>query len=132
MLTAPICESIAATPRASIIRLDLEGQPFTYRAGQAAYLRPAGALKKRPYSIASAPEQTSVNGMLEFLVQTDSTSAGALGPADVRRGTVVNVEGPLGSFVFPAHPKEGHFLFIAGGTGIAPLHSMMWHALLAE
>ena len=30
------------------------------------------------------------------------------------------------------HPRERRFLFIAGGTGIAPLRSMLWHALLAE
>jgi ferredoxin-NADP reductase len=35
--------------------------------------------------------------------------------------------------VFPAeHPVEQNFLFVAGGTGIAPLRSMLWHALLAE
>ncbi len=33
---------------------------------------------------------------------------------------------------FPAHPRERRFLFIAGGTGIAPLRSMLWHTLLAE
>ena len=38
---------------------------------------------------------------------------------------------PLGSFVFPKSPREGRFLFIAGGTGIAPLRSMIRHAVLA-
>ena len=66
----PIRESIAATPRAHIIRLDLQGQSFPYLAGQAAYLQPEGAEKRRPYSIASAPEQTAQNGRIEFLVQT--------------------------------------------------------------
>ena len=70
MPTFRIRDAIPATPRAHIIRLDLEGQPFPYRAGQAAYLQPRGASKRRPYSIASAPEETARHGLIEFLVQT--------------------------------------------------------------
>jgi NAD(P)H-flavin reductase len=133
MLTLPIRDTEPATPRAHIIRLDLQGQPFTYRAGQAAYIQPAGADKRRPYSIASAPEETAQNDQLEFLVQTDATGASGLTPDLIRPGTLATVDGPLGSFVFPAeHPIEQNFLFVAGGTGIAPLRSMLWHALLAE
>jgi NAD(P)H-flavin reductase len=133
MLTLPIHDAEPATPRAHIIRLDLQGQPFTYRAGQAAYIQPAGADKRRPYSIASAPEETAQNDQLEFLVQTDATGASGLTPDLIRPGTLATVDGPLGSFVFPAeHPIEQNFLFVAGGTGIAPLRSMLWHALLAE
>jgi ferredoxin-NADP reductase len=133
MLTLPIRDTEPATPRAHIIRLDLQGQPFTYRAGQAAYLQPAGADKRRPYSIASAPEETAQHDQLEFLVQIDATGASGLLPDLIRPGTLATVDGPLGSFVFPAeHPVEQNFLFIAGGTGIAPLRSMLWHTLLAE
>ena len=35
------------------------------------------------------------------------------------------------SFVFPEHPRERRFLFIAGGTGIAPLRAMIRHAVLS-
>jgi NAD(P)H-flavin reductase len=132
MLTLPIRESIEATPRATIIRLDLHGRPFSYRAGQAVLLQPQGTAKPRPYSIASAPEQSSKNGWLEFLVQTDAAGTTGVAKEAIRPGTLVDIEGPLGSFQFPEHPRERRFLFIAGGTGIAPLRSMMWHALLAE
>ena len=132
MLTLPIRESIPATPRAHIIRLDLRGESFAYRAGQAAYLHPEGVAKRRPYSIASAPEQTSVTGLLEFLVQIDADGTSGVPKDAIQPGVFVTVEGPIGKFQFPEHPRERHFLFIAGGTGIAPLHSMLWHALLAE
>jgi ferredoxin-NADP reductase len=132
MPTFPIREAIPATPRAHIIRLDLQGQSFQYRAGQAAYLQPEGADKRRPYSIASAPEETALNGLIEFLVQTESNGSSGLTPDLIRPGTPVALEGPLGSFTFPPHPRERRFLFIAGGTGIAPLRSMLWHTLLAE
>jgi NAD(P)H-flavin reductase len=127
----PIRDSIAATPRARIIRLDLQGQAFPYLAGQAAYLQPQGADKRRPYSIASAPEETAQHGAIEFLVQSGADGSG-LAVDLLRPGTPVAIDGPLGSFTFPAHPLERRFVFIAGGTGIAPLRSMLWHTLLAE
>ena len=132
MPTFPIKEAIPATPRAHIIRLDLQGQSFPYQAGQAAFLQPQGAEKRRPYSMASAPEETARYGLIEFLVQTGTDPASGLTPNLIQPGTPVAVEGPLGSFTFPAHPSERQFVFIAGGTGIAPLRSMLWHALLAE
>ena len=132
MPTFIIREALPATPRAHIIRLYLQGQPFSYLAGQAAYLRPQGADKRRPYSIASAPEETAQHGLIEFLVQTAGNGSSGLTPGLIGAGTPVEVEGPLGSFTFPPHPRERRFLFIAGGTGIAPLRSMLWHTLLAE
>ena len=132
MPTFPIKESLPATPRAHIIRLDLQGGSFPYLAGQAAYLRPQGAAKRRPYSIASAPEETERNGLIEFLVQTGTDGSSGLTLDLIEPGTPVTVDGPLGSFTFPAHPREERFVFIAGGTGIAPLRSMLWHTLLAE
>lgn len=128
----PIREAIAATPRAHIIRLDLQGQSFPYLAGQAAYLQPQGAEKRRAYSMASAPEETAQHGLIEFLVQTGPDGSSGLAADLLRPGAPVAIEGPLGSFTFPAHPRERRFVFIAGGTGIAPLRSMLWHALLAE
>jgi NAD(P)H-flavin reductase len=132
MPTFPIREAIPATPRAHILRIDLQGESFFYRAGQAAYLRPDGAEKRRPYSIASAPEETATTGLMEFLVQTGGDAGSGLTADLIRPGTPVTLEGPLGSFVFPEHPNERRFVFIAGGTGIAPLRSMLWHTLLAE
>jgi NAD(P)H-flavin reductase len=132
MLILPIRDTVVATPRAHIIKLDLQGQSFRYRPGQAAYLQPADTSRRRPYSIASAPEETERMGLIEFLVQTDPSGAAGLSPDLIRPGARVTLDGPLGSFVFPEDPKERRLLFIAGGTGIAPLRSMLRHALLAE
>ena len=65
-------------------------------------------------------------------MQTGPEGSSGLAPELVRPGTPVAMDGPLGSFTFPAHPRERRFVFIAGGTGIAPLRSMLWHTLLAE
>jgi ferredoxin-NADP reductase len=44
----------------------------------------------------------------------------------------VDVEGPVGSFHLPERPRERHLLFVAGGTGIAPLRAMVHEALHRE
>ena len=90
-----------------------------------------GVAERRPYSIASSPERTQETGALEVLIAVDA--AGDAGPHLPRPwpGMRVEVEGPFGSFVFPATFDQDRVLFVAGGTGIAPLRSMADHLLRA-
>ena len=128
MLTLPIREVIPATPRARIARLDLGGHPFDYAPGQAVAIASHGQEKRRPYSIAAPPEDAQRDGCLELLVGVNAD--GAPGPhLALDPGQLVDVDGPLGSFTFPPAPDERRFVFIAGGTGIAPLRAMMRRAL---
>jgi NAD(P)H-flavin reductase len=110
VLTLPIREVLPATPRARIARVDLDGQSFDYAPGQAVSIANHGEEKRKPYSLAAAPEDARRDGWLELLIG-------------------VNADGPLGAFVFPPVPVERRFVFIAGGTGIAPLRAMMRRAL---
>jgi ferredoxin-NADP reductase len=118
-----------ATPSTRILRLDLAGAAFSYKAGQAAVIGPSGSADRVPYSIASAPEETARHGWLEFLIKLHADGRWGNGFSAPRRGSRLGVHGPAGHFVFPDAPDERHFLFIAGGTGIAPLRSMIRHAL---
>jgi propane monooxygenase reductase subunit len=120
-----------ATPGSRIVGLDLHGARFGYQPGQCAAIGPAGASERVPYSMASSPEETIRDGRLEFLIKTDAS--GRWGPHfdPLRRGAMLAVRGPSGSFVFPDRPRERRCLFIAGGTGIAPLRSMIRHAVLS-
>jgi ferredoxin-NADP reductase len=128
-----------ATPGTRIVHLALDRQPFEFLAGQAVLIgaRSAGPGppdapgqdQTRPYSIASSPEETRRTGLLEFLIKVDDS--GDPGPhlRGLARGLEVDVVGPFGTFFFPTAARERRFLFIAGGTGIAPLRSMLVHAL---
>ena len=128
MLTRPIREVVRATPRARIVRVDLGGEPFPYAAGQAVRIGMHGTPTRKPYSIAAAPEDAAREDCLELLIGVDAN--GIAGPhLSLEPGARVDVEGPLGTFIFPADPPEQRFVFIAGGTGIAPLRAMMRHAL---
>ncbi len=127
VLTLPIREVVPATPRARVVRIDLRGERFPYLPGQAVLLASHGR-RPRPYSIAAAPEDTAREGCLELLVGVNAE--GSAGPHLVLTpGSDVDIEGPLGRFTFPDQPSERRFVFIAGGTGIAPLRAMMRHAL---
>ncbi|MGH9144699.1 MAG: FAD-binding oxidoreductase [Vicinamibacterales bacterium] len=128
MLTLSIREVLRATPRARIARLDLSDHRLDYAPGQAVAIASHGQDKRRPYSIAAAPEDAKRDGWLELLigVHPDGTPGTHL---TLLPGELVDLEGPLGSFIFPPAPEERRFVFIAGGTGIAPLRAMMQRAL---
>jgi NAD(P)H-flavin reductase len=128
-LTLRVTSVRAATPSARIVRVALGGAPFNHRAGQLAMIGPPESATRVPYSIASAPEETREHGWLEFLIKVDAAGRwGAHFPA-LRRGMRLAVRGPYGTFIFPEHPRERWILFIAGGTGISPLRSMLVHAV---
>jgi ferredoxin-NADP reductase len=125
-LTLAIREILPATPRARIVRLDLAGAVFDYAPGQAVRIgSPGGPM--RTYSLAGSPEEARRDGWLELLMGVDANGAGPHLRPEI--GDLVDLEGPLGSFTFPAAPLEERFVFIAGGTGIAPLRAMLHHAL---
>ena len=127
-LTLPIREVLPATPRAQIVRLDLGDCAFDYAAGQAVMVGTHGVDRRRPYSISAAPEDARRDGAIELLVGTEPSDASETHFVPVA-GELADVEGPIGTFIFPPSPEEGRFVFIAGGTGIAPLRAMLRHAL---
>jgi len=127
VLTLPVADVAQATPRSFLLSLDLEGSSLQFTAGQAACVGRHGQPVRRPYSIAISPEHAAEAGRLELLVGV--ASDGSPGPhlEGVTRGTLIDVEGPMGTFTFPPSLTHRRVLFVAGGTGIAPLRSMLDH-----
>lgn len=127
-MNAPLLSNDAETPTTRRIKIAVEGEPFSYRAGQAASLAIADG-EPTPYSIASAPSDTGREGTLEFLVKVDGASRFGAGVATLRPGSLVRVTGPLGAFTGSDLPRRAPLLFVAGGTGIAPLRSIIREAM---
>ncbi len=114
------------TPRAALVRLDLEGRSFRFKAGQSVNFGLAGEGEPRkPYSIASAPGQTSATGLLDLLVGLDARGRFGGHLAGMTTRSLVAIDGPAGDFVLPGRISARRILFIAGGVGIAPLRSMI-------
>lgn len=64
---------------------------------------------------------------MEFLVKVDSHGRWGNDYDPLARGQALRLRGPFGRFIFPDNLTSGRFLLIAGGTGIAPLRSMIRH-----
>jgi NAD(P)H-flavin reductase len=124
MLTVPVRQITRATPRIWILHLDLRAVDFQFGAGQAVMLGLTGSPLRKPYSIASAPWEVTKSGIMQVLVQVEDS--GGLDPhlELASPGTLLDVEGPFGSFGLPERIDQP-LLFVAGGTGIAPLRSML-------
>ncbi|HUF23839.1 MAG TPA: FAD-dependent oxidoreductase [Vicinamibacterales bacterium] len=127
ILTLPVAEIRRATPQSRILRLALAA-PFQYEPGQSALIGIHGQPDRRHYSLATPPEVAAGEGALEFLVRTERD--GGIGPHldGLHRDTLVDVEGPVGRFILPRAFPERRCLFVAGGTGIAPIRAMLLRA----
>ncbi len=127
IVTAPLIGNAASSPRSRLLTFDLRGRPFPFVAGQAVVVGRHGDTDPKPYSIACSPEHTAASGRLELLVAIDVPGAALLASAEP--GVLMDIDGPHGTFLFPDSPDERRLLFVAGGTGIAPLRAMIDHAL---
>jgi NAD(P)H-flavin reductase len=125
-LTVPLARVEKASARCRLLSIDITGHPFEYLAGQALVIGPHGAGARRPFSIACSPERAAETGTLELLIAMEG------GSEDLRwavAGALVDIDGPVGTFTFPATVDQSRLLFVAGGTGIAPVRAMLDHAL---
>jgi CDP-4-dehydro-6-deoxyglucose reductase, E3 len=81
--------------------------------------------RRRSFSIASPPHDS---GLLELHVRRvsgGSFTEGLFGASPA--GSLLRIEGPIGQFVY--REQSSPLLMIAGGTGFAPLKSMLRHIL---
>ena len=104
-----------------VVELTLDGPPLDYRAGQFVYLTPrdpiltAGRGEEHPYSLSSAPQETS----LRIGIKDLGDASHAL--QEVTPGSEALIEGPYGSFLPARHDRPA--LWIGGGIGITPFVS---------
>src|SRR5215212_3041698 len=129
MVTAPLIEIAAVTPRSRLLTVDLSARNVGFKAGQAVLIGWHGESERRPYSIACSPEAAAEQGRLELLISLDAPGEIARRLPEAARGMLLDLEGPMGSFTFPEPPPQHRLLFVAGGTGIAPLRAMIDHAI---
>jgi naphthalene 1,2-dioxygenase ferredoxin reductase component len=124
-MSCRVVELANATHDIRVVRLAIEsGGPYSFSAGQYASVQFAD-LPPRDYSMANRPDESS----LEFHIRL--MPGGAVTPhvtTALKVGDVVKIIGPYGS----SHLRERHtgpLLALAGGSGLAPIKSIVETAL---
>jgi CDP-4-dehydro-6-deoxyglucose reductase/ferredoxin-NAD(P)+ reductase (naphthalene dioxygenase ferredoxin-specific) len=120
-MTCRVVELAQATHDIRVVRLAIEsGGPFAFSAGQYASLSFPG-LPPRDFSMANRPDEP----LLEFHIRL--TPGGRVSPyvaETLKKDDRVTVEGPFGA----SHWRESHagpVLAVAGGSGLAPIKSIV-------
>jgi ferredoxin-NADP reductase len=106
------------------LRLDrTSGPAFPYAAGQFALVtvadKESGATHKKALSFSSAPQDEKT---LEFTFERRGYFTQAL--TKLAPGDSITLRAPMGFFTLPAEKTE-HFVFLSGGTGIAPILGLL-------
>ena len=99
-------------------------EAFEFRAGQYIDVMLSGG-RRRSFSIASPPHDSRPLELHVRRVEGGEFSAPLF--QTERRGTLLSIEGPLGQFVY--RDGDASMLLVGGGTGLAPLLSMMRHVV---
>jgi ferredoxin-NADP reductase len=117
---------VAPETRSFFLRLP-EHSRFAFTPGQfiSCMLPVAGQTMIRPYSIASSPEEA---GVLEICLNFVPGGPGSGYLFGLGVGAGVRFTGPWGTFTL-AQPPDAECVFIADGTGIAPIRPMLRRAL---
>ncbi len=96
---------------------------WTFAAGQYMIFhipQAEGHAARRQYSIASHPSQKDA---LEFIIEYVENGVASQHLAKMQVGESLTFQGPAGVFIYRQHEREP--IFLATGTGIAPIVSMI-------
>jgi ferredoxin-NADP reductase len=120
-----ISENRPLTPTVFQLSVHLP-RSIVFQAGQFASLvipgrGPNGRDLRRAYSIASAPQDTT----LQFCIKTVDNGPGSTYLRDLKAGSPLTLHAPYGTFVYKT-PPDKKACFIATGTGISPFRSMIF------
>ncbi|MGB3770459.1 MAG: 2Fe-2S iron-sulfur cluster-binding protein [Rhodococcus sp. (in: high G+C Gram-positive bacteria)] len=122
--TVTVLDDIATCTRRLKVRLD---SPMSFNAGQYAEIIVPNTGVGRQYSMANPPSESNE---LEFHIKRTAGGTATAGWIfdTLRTGDRVALRGPLGQFGLTKRENEAAVM-IAGGTGLAPLTSIVRHAL---
>ncbi len=108
----------------SVVQLDLKvpkTMRFGFTAGQYCRIKVPGTDQWRSYSMASGEHEKN---RISFLIRV--LPSGVMSDFirnEARTGMSLELEGPLGGFVF--EPADRPHVLVSGGTGVAPMLSML-------
>ncbi len=98
---------------------------FDFSAGQFVSVKVTPEGLRRSYSIASAPDAN----IIDILIDISPGGMGSKYFLSLKEGDVAEVMGPMGIFTLASKAPKNNKLFIATGSGIAPMRAMIWDLL---
>jgi ferredoxin-NADP reductase len=127
---ARVCAVRDETPGIRTLTVDVDGWPV-HRPGQHVDVRLTAAdgyQAQRSYSVASAPEA----GRLELTVERlDDGEVSSWLAGEAREGDTFQLRGPIGGYFVWDVTTAGPVQLVGGGSGVAPLLSMIRHRVAA-
>jgi NAD(P)H-flavin reductase len=117
----------ALSPAVRRLVFELPPSGFAYDPGQAIDLfvpTASGLVNKRPYSIASAPGCAGER-CIELAVTGVPNGPTSTALHALAEGAVLQAEGPRGGFVRRPADRDTATLFVATGSGLAPIRAML-------
>lgn len=97
---------------------------ISFNAGQYVMLKivQGNELRWKPYSILNSPSR---KGKLDICAKIIPGGFASEAFKSMQSGEIVTVRGPFGHFIFNEADENPEYWFIAAGTGVAPLYSML-------
>jgi CDP-4-dehydro-6-deoxyglucose reductase len=124
-LPCRIAQMTRLTPDVMQVFLRLPAvEPLRFKAGQYLDVLLEGG-RRRSFSIASPPHDSDLIELHVRRVEGGGFTATLF--ESLRDGALLKIEGPIGQFIY--REQSAPALMIAGGTGFAPIKSMLRHAL---
>ena len=127
MGTVTVLDDVARETRRLVIDLD---EPLPFNPGQYVELLIPGTQIHRQYSMANAPSDTAKIELHVRRTEGGSATDGWIF-ANMAIGDRVEVRGPMGVFGI-GKPQEEPAILVAGGTGLAPMKSIVLAALAED
>lgn len=133
--TAKLVDRNVYNEKFQLLKLELiQPNKLQFTAGQYIIISVPGIAQRKSYSIASPP---SVDHALDLLVDVTPQGPGSKYLQSSPIGTVMSFMAPVGGFTVPARTspmgqEEDSLVFVATGSGIAPMKSMLTDLLVYQ
>ena len=126
VIPVKIAEIRQATPTVKTLKLDLQGQPFSFHPGQwiDLYADIDGERKAAGYTLTSSP---NTRGSVEISVKTGDNPVTRHIHEQARVGDTLYIDGGKGG-IYYTHEMGDSLVLVAAGIGITPIISILRYA----